>query len=279
MSRSAYTAIVLRYVHDLVSEEFVNVGILLTCPEFNYVKFAALTRVRRVLDFFPGSDARTIRAALNVATRNAQVFNGLFSDLMVTHQSSEAILKAAHRIVPHDDSGLQWSHITTGLTHDPAKTFGRLYDRLLIKYEDLQPKARRSDEQVWSSFSRALEKRNVSALIREHVVSSRLESLTFKHALKNGKWHLLEPVSFDLASAESIKDKAKKLLGEMTLLKDNGGDFCLYFLVGQPNNQEVADAYSQALKILQEVPLQKEIYTEAEAEKFATRLAAVASTH
>ncbi|MCW0379449.1 hypothetical protein NB697_002295 [Xanthomonas sacchari] len=279
MSRCAYSAIVLRYVHDLVSGEFVNVGLLLFCRERKFVRFAVLPRTKRVLQFFPGSEARTIKRALGAAQVSARGLSGLFGNISADVEADRALVEASYRIVPLDDSALQWSPVTVGLTSDPQETFERLFDRLVLRYEEDQPKAKRTDEQVWRSFSKVLEKRNVSSLIREHEVEAKLETIKFKHALKNGKWHLLEPVSFDLATPESVTDKAKKLLGEMTLLRDRQQDFRLYFLVGKPSSLEVMEAYDRALRILGEVPIESTVYLESEAEKFAADLSKVAQAH
>lgn len=279
MSRYAYSAVVLRYVHDIVSGEFVNVGLLLFCGKQKFVKFSALSRTKRVLQFFPGSQARTIRQALSAAGANARNLSGLFARISEDVDASQVVVESSHLIVPLDDSGLQWSAPTVGVTSDPEETFDRLFDRLVLRYEEDQVRAKRTDEQVWRSFSKVLEKRNVSALIREHEVEAKLETVKFKHALKNGKWHLLEPVSFDLATPDSVTDKAKKLLGEMTLLRDRQQDFRLYFLVGKPSNPDVMEAYERALRILGEVPIESSVYVESEAEKFATDLSRIALPH
>jgi hypothetical protein len=46
------------------------------------------------------------------------------------------------------------------------------------------------------------------------------DEIDFQHAWKNGAWHCLEPVSFDLLRADSIREKAHKVLGELTSLRD-----------------------------------------------------------
>ena len=268
---------VLRYVHDIVGEEFVNVGLLLLCPERKFIEFRVASRTARLRQFFPSARTLVMRNALSSAKKSAAAAKGLFSGISGPSEQRESILDMARKVVAFDDSGLQWSSVTTGLTADPAATFDRLFDRLVLRYEAEHQKSKRTDDQVWRVFSKVLEKRNVSALIQEHEVTAKLETVTFKHALKNGKWHVMEPVSFDLTTAESLTDKAKRLLGEMTLLRESQQDFRLYFLVGQPSSPEVMDAYDRALKILDQVPLEKEIVLETQAEQFATMLARIAA--
>lgn len=279
MSRAKYSAIVLRYVHDAVSAEFVNIGLLFVCSEQNVIRFSVLPRTKRVVEFFPGAKARVIRAALRQATASAKPWlNRSVQASGLPDERAEALREMAYAVVPRDDSALQWSEVFHGLSHDASATFDRLFERLVLRYEEGAIQHKRTDDQVWRTFSKVLEKRNVFGRLQEFEVSAELESVKFKHALKNGKWHLMEPVSFDLASAESITDKAKRLLGQMTLLKGSDTDFRLYFLVGQPEGDEGQEAYSKALRILGEIPCEKVIYPESKAEEFAADLVRVAAS-
>lgn len=279
MSRARYSAIVLRYVHDAVSAEFVNVGLLLVCSQQGVVKFSVLPRTKRVVEFFPGAKALVIRQALRHAVASAKSWLTRSSYVTGTAEERSASLQEmAHAIVPKDDSALQWSEVFHGLSSDAVATFDRLSERLVLRYEFGAAQPKRTDDQVWRTFSKVLEKRNVFGRLQEFEVSAELESVKFKHALKNGKWHLMEPVSFDLSSAESITDKAKRLLGQMTLLRGSDTDFRLYFLVGQPEGEEGLEAYSKALRILNEIPCEKVIYPESKAEEFAAELVRVAAS-
>jgi hypothetical protein len=101
----------------------------------------------------------------------------------------------------------------------------------------------------------------------------------FSHAWKNGLWHCLEPLSFDLASAEGIKEKAHKLLGRMLSVKDSGEDFKLYLLLGEPRDEALRPAYEKALKNLRKLPVENELIFESEAIDFTNRLAEQMEVH
>ena len=280
MSRVPYATIILRYVHDQVSGEFVNVGLALLNNDGSFLEFRTLTKMKRVYQFFPGARPRIIGGALRFAKEKASHTKGRISEIFKgDDRIAERLQAFADKVLPQDDSGLQWSAVSVGLTHDPKTTFERLFDRLVHRYVDVVERAKRSDDQVWRTFSNILEKRQVSARIEEHKVNAKLETVTFKHALKNGKWHLMEPVSFDLVNPEGVTDKAKRLLGEMTLLRERKDEFKLYFLVGKPSDGEMFDAYDKALKILKEVPCESAIYQESQAEEFAQVLAQAAAVH
>lgn len=274
--RSQYSAILLRYVHDVMSGEFVNVGLFFVCPDRNFAKFRELSRAGRITDFFPGVRAHAIRSVLRTLSTRAMDLS-LSAPHIVGQATSQhdGMLQVAHRLVPKDNSGLQWSEPFSGLTSDAAETFERLMDRLVLKYQDRTPVVRRTDDQVWRTFSKALEKRNLR--LQEHEIKAKLKRVTFKHALKNSQWHLMEPVSFDLATVESITEKAEKLLGQMTLLSASTSHFKTYFLVGKPSSDEVCEGYERALQILEQIPGDHAIYQESQAEQFANDLERVAT--
>lgn len=280
MNRSQYAMSTLRYVHDQLSGEFVNVGLVMLDASGSFVEFRTLTRTKRLHQFFPGAKHRAIIGAMRFAKEMAGRAKAEWSRFSEKHDGVSAKLEAFARcVVLEDDSGFQWSPVSVGLARDLQATFDRLFERLVNRYIDDVERAKRTDDQVWRTFSKVLEKRQVSARIEEHKVTAKLETVVFKHAMKNGKWHLMEPVSFDLVNPDGVTDKAKRLLGEMTLLRERKDELKLYFLVGRPGNEEMSEAYEKAIRILQEVPCESAVYQESQAEEFARDLARVAATH
>lgn len=273
MKRLTYSAIVLRYVHDQVGGEFANVGLLMYCKDAGFYKFQHLPRTKRIKCFFPNVSTRALRSSLRLASVNSQRGKEVVFSSGERHADLREVTRdAAFAVVANDDSGLQWSDVTVGLTTNPPNTFDRIFEALVLRYENYKPEQKRSDEQVWRTFSKVLEKRSVFPHVQEHQVRSRLETMTFKHAIKNGKLHVLEPVSFDLSTPEAVKDKAKRLLGETMLLRNAESPLKMYYLIGEPASDEVQDAYEQAVKYLKEAPVEKVIYRESQAEQLATDL-------
>ena len=105
------------------------------------------------------------------------------------------------------------------------------------------------------------------------------DQVEFKHAWKNGVWHCLAPVSFDLASADSIREKAHKWLGQLTSVSKATEDFKLYFLVGEPTVAELRPAFESALSILGKSSIEQEFVPEAQAGELSERLAAEVLAH
>ena len=84
--------------------------------------------------------------------------------------------------------------------------------------------------------------------------------------------HLYEPVSFDLADAAAIAEKASRWLGRATALRDAPEGFKLHLLIGQPQDPKLATAMVKAENILNKIPVKKEIVKESDADAFAEEM-------
>jgi hypothetical protein len=287
MSVGTYACTILRYIHDPSTGEFVNVGLVLTMESRSYGGSLFRSQTQRITQFFPGVKGRNLRRTLSAIKASAKraekqmdrVWSscGTGEDAGNAARASECVLAFAQRILVNDDSALQWSEPFTGVTSTPAETLTRLYERLIVRYDQGKGHPQRSDDQVWRVFSKALEIRNLGGRIEEHEVDAKLERVQFRHALKNGKWHLLEPISFDLLNPDSITDKAKRILGQMTLLEKANQDFKLHLLIGEPSDAAVRPAYEIALRILEEVPVAKRIYPESNVADFGIEMSRIAA--
>src|SRR5690606_21023022 len=111
-------------------------------------------------------------------------------------------------------------------------TLEALFERMVNGYEEKDPRATRSDEQVWSVYKRGLETRHLLKHLKEKRIAVKDDEVEFRYAYKNGIWHCLEPVSLDLAQADSIRDKAHKWLGHISSVQDASESFKVYLLLG-----------------------------------------------
>lgn len=266
-----YSYTILRYVHDIVTGEFLNVGVVLYCPERKYLWAKMRKKTARVTQCFKGADASAVKRSIRqIEKAIRETAKGL--DSLFPYQSKTA-RDFAFRVLPHDDSSLQWSPAGVGRTRDPALELEHLFNRLVARY-DSHSDNRKTDNDVWRHFSRALERRRISANWQEKTISSAVDSVTFKHAVKNGKWHCLEPVSFDLIDGESIRNKAHRYLGQVSSLSSAEDPFCVYFLLGEPSSAGVRPQFEQAVRILKSSPkVPVEVFTESQADEFTDKLA------
>jgi hypothetical protein len=86
----------------------------------------------------------------------------------------------------------------------------------------------------------------------------------YKHAWKNGDWHAFEPISFDLADAEGIKEKARRWRGHLKAVADGASEqINLSLIRGAPSDPSLMPAYENAQKILANAPFEPKLYLES----------------
>ena len=274
--RVSYTFTVLRYVHDVATGEFLNVGVVLHAPERRFLRAKTRSTFRRLSSCFPGVDGDAFKRSMAHIERTVEQTASRLDDLFP--ETGDA-LQFASRILPQDDSSLQWSPLGSGRTRDPVRELERLFDRMVLRYEKIISREARTDDEIWPEFSKALQRRQLLDLLQEKEIVSDLDRVTFRHAWKNGIWHCFEPVSFDLVDPDSIRGKAHRWVGQITSLQRTPEKFKVYFLIGEPRSVEAQSHFGQALRILQNSPGTVAIYTEAQAEQLSQDLALEVREH
>ena len=125
--KQAYAYTVLRYVHDVVSGEALNVGVVMHAPSVGILKVQTRKTIGRLKNVFPDLDRHDFVEAMRAVDRGLADIAKQAKDEPLLDGQSDARSHAL-KVLPSDDSALQWSPVGTGLTADPAKTFKRLYD-------------------------------------------------------------------------------------------------------------------------------------------------------
>jgi len=275
MLKRRYSYTVLRYVHDPLTAEFVNVGLVMHLPETSIgpalLKAKTRKTIGRMRDMFPDLDRPAFNSTMRTINKMlAKLANQLASDGLIVSQGNA--LTFAQRVLPSDDSSLQWSPAGGGITEDPDRAFRRLYDRLVAKY-DVRGIQRRTDEDIWKPVRQMLEERSLPVTLEKKVILGSDDKVEFQHAWKNGAWHAYEPVSLDLADADGIYRKVHRWLGQLTSVSPDASEkFRPYFIVGAPLDPALESAYKNALNILRKSPGDVEVYEENEIEKLVNRI-------
>ncbi|MDH5644207.1 MAG: DUF3037 domain-containing protein [Gemmatimonadota bacterium] len=273
-----YTYTVLRYVHDVTSGEFVNVGVALYASEARYVGALCRTTYGRLSKVFPGVNAGHFKALMrHIQNRFEESGERLSSELQFASQSD--VIEIAQSVLPKDDSSLQWSPSGSGRTDDPALALEKLFNRMVMRYEDKQAASTRTDEDVWRHFKKDLEGQRVLQYFKPKTISVQDDEIEFQHSWKNGKWHCLEPISFDMATADSIKDKAHRWMGQLASVQGAADQFKVYLLIGAPQEENLQPAFLRAVSMLNRMPGDNEIVLEKDAPKLAVRIAGEVADH
>jgi Protein of unknown function (DUF3037) len=268
-----YTFTVLRYVHDVTTGEFANVGVALYSPETRYVGAICTTRYRRVSRMFFSIDATDFRSLMRFIQGRFEEQNERLREQLLFESLPKTIMEIARGILPPDDSSLQWSEPGGGITEDPRKTLEMLYARMVGRYEKKQKLHGRDDEEIWKQFRAGLERRHVLTHLKPKRIIAKDYDYEFDHARKNEIWHMYEPVSLDLLEPERLLDKANRWFGRVFNLSDSTEKFKLYMLLGEPRDERLGPAFIKAQNILNKMPVEKEFVRESESEAFSLELA------
>lgn len=270
--KTPYTFTVLRYVHDVVSGEFVNVGVALYAPGAKFLGAACTTTYGRVSQFFGGIESDHFKRLMrHVQAGIEELGDRLRSELPFEAPAADA-RGWADRVLPPDDSSLQFSAPSGGVTSDPAATLEQLYQRFVEQYARREERPTRSDEDVMRVFREPLARRQLAARLRSKRIAGSDYEHEFPIAWRNGVWHASEAVSFDLASAGQVLEKANRWLGRGVNLNESQEEFKLVLLLGAPRDPKLRAAFASATNMLRKMPCPHELVGEERAEEFADQV-------
>jgi hypothetical protein len=211
--KHSYSYTVLRYVHDVTTAEFVNVGLVLHSRAAGVLRVETRRTIGRIKDFFPDFNRRAFVSAMKAVNRAFDSIAKKLADGTFLDKDGDAGA-FARRAVPIGDSSLQWSPIGTGLTSDIDRTFVRLYERFVSRY-DTHTQYLRTDNDVWRPVR---DKLDASLLARlDDALMDNIFELSEADLDAEIKELGLDPAA-EVASMRSAIDKAVKAAAKATLL-------------------------------------------------------------
>ena len=267
----SYEFSILRYVHDTLTGEFINVGVVLYCEEQKIVTAKCRNTYARVSAVFPNLNSSNFRKTMKLIQNEFdEIDNALNSELpLLEIKSLQTLL---HRVLPKDDSSLQWAPVAAGISLDIQSEVNELYSRYVSHYDAASVRDRRTEQDIWKDFKKTLEEFHLIDHFQPKRISVKDDEVEFKHSWKNGIWHCIEPISFDLSDGDYFKDKAHRWLGQLSSIQNTKDEFKVYLLVSPPSDELLKPAFDKALSILRKIPVDNEIYLEEEAPRLAEEL-------
>lgn len=268
-----YTFTVIQYHHDAVTGERVNVGIVLYCDDPPFLGARCSQTYSRLSDFFgriPGDHFRKMMDHIEA---------GIYAYNLSHIQQSQMALDPEpppsdaagwlSKILPRDDSALQYTPVIGGLTDDPEATLEALFDRYVRRYSLLPKPQSRTNDQVATVYTDKLRKAGIYSRLLPKKVAGKNYEHEFPLTWKNGIRHAAEAISFDLVDGRRITEKAVAWLGRGTGLMHGPETVKLHLLLGAPSNENLHQQYAKAIDILRQMPIDHALYEEGEAGDFA----------
>lgn len=269
--KTKFNYVVLRYVHDVISGEFVNFGIVMVAPDVFFAKAICTPKYQRISRFFEGVSGKHFRDVSNYLQTKIDQLVGLLSARISPTDFPATAEQLIAEALPKDDSSFQISELKGGIAdRERLESVAHdLYDRFVEKYDKIQERKSKSEDDVWRAFRDALERRSLSQVFSPRVLRSPHCEFEFKRVFQNGRLHVCQPISFDLASKDQISEKALLWFGRMAQLNEGNENFKAYFLLGKPSEPNLQGSYDNAMQILDEVPADHQLFEETRAEDFA----------
>jgi hypothetical protein len=280
MKHMKYTFSVIRYVHDPVAGEQLNVGVVLCSVGGPYLGHLLEYHYERLSSTFVDFDGehykRVIRQLETAFTTLARRPAGSLFQLQEPVADVQQVISM---IMPDRDTSIQFGPMLAGITDDLERELRRIFNRMVTSQYEMHKGEKRTDEEVWRVYQSSLMRRHVFSQLKQKTFTTEDYSLKFDHAFKNEKWHVLEPVSLDYVRPEGLQDRATRILGQATALSDNPEMGKLYLLLGPPKKKEHNAAYKKAKHLLEKIPIDHELVEESQADKLARDIAAYMREH
>jgi hypothetical protein len=129
----AYSFSVLRYLHDPVTQEFVNIGVAVFSPEAGYFRAMCTTSYSRITQMFGKIDGQGFRQFSHYIEDQICAV-GREYEVALRPESGLSIEGMLAKVLPADDSALQFSRAGAGLSGDLDRTLNELYQRHVHHY-------------------------------------------------------------------------------------------------------------------------------------------------
>ncbi len=269
MTKHAYSYAVLQYRHDVWVGEALNVGVLIFSETARFLKLKARTGQGRLASAYPDLDHAALREAVKALERRFDKIaasSGLFLP-------SGGALEVGRKVLIPDDSSLSWGMTGSGVAAEPEDALEKVYARFVGRYDKAAGREVRTDEMVFETVRAKLEIADLYQRVQPHVVRSQFATIPFDHAIENGVWHVIQPLSFDSADEDRMLDKATRWAGRLQSISGFEGKIRPYFVTGKPSIQSLMHQYHKMVEFLRASPLQPVVMDEAQAGDLVAKVA------
>ncbi len=273
---------ILRYLHDRVTGEFVNVGILLFALDEKILFSRTSHTYGRLADFYCGIDGKKVKKLITGIDYVVNKFNKESLSLSLNFDNITNLDSFINQILPTDDSALLFTETKRGLTLDYENTLESLFSEIVAKYESSYHQKSTNDSEAWRNvYKKYFDKYRLTEKLVAHKIKTKVDEFEFEHCWKNGSWNIYKPISFDLAEDKYIKEKIYRWDGILRELESAKEPVNINFLAISP--KQVED--KSLLKIIQSKLVNKSrifnsnVIFEDEAEAFVSDLKSEIENH
>jgi hypothetical protein len=227
---------ILRFLPDRVSEEFLNLGVVVYDKQTKQLAVEIIEKTGRLSQVFPESNTRYILKTIKHIDTRLKIIADQLSKEFEFEKNNEISL-ITKRALPKDDSALFFTESQNILDIDINSVSTYLFDRLIGVNQSDSEKEFRNDKEVWSKvYKQYFDDLNISKHLTPAKINTKFNPVEFEHTWRNGHLNFFEPVNFDLEKLESIRNKVFRWSGQIDELKTANEHSHLYLLSILPKN-------------------------------------------
>lgn len=284
-NRASFSYCLLQYEHNPWLKERLNIGVLLFCEDRQFLRLMTRSWDGRISAAYPNlnkagftEDLKQIARAIDKVSRSDFRQQSLFSSTLereMENRRTNVAQKIASMVAPGSDSSYRWNAGGVGYLSSPDVKLHDLFNRFVNNYDSERKRPNRSDENVWSGVSKLLLERNLANRIEsEPVIKTTLGAVKFQAGYQNGTYHVIQPLSFDLADEDRIVSKAAKWAGlAQSLSSARSRDVTAQFVIGRPCKEELTPYFRSAKSYLENLVGNDNVFEEEQSVRLVDRIA------
>jgi hypothetical protein len=263
---------IIRYSHDRLTGEFVNVGVVVFEPKTGYLKSKFIAKYSRITQFYSEVNGHGILASLKAFENEIKRISVQLHELF--RNDFKTIDEITNEILPKDDSALQCTNIAYAIDLNLEDALEDLFERLVNKYNQESLSDTLDDKEVWKTvYKQYFDQYGITSHLKHHAVKTQNDIFDFEKAWKNGVWNCYQSLSLDLKNTSSIKDKVYKWVGKLNELETASERLNIYFLTVYPEKENLQRFIKDTLSSGNNHDyLSVTIINEKEAESFAKKV-------
>lgn len=282
-NNNSYSYCLLQYRHNPWLQERLNIGVLLLSDRSNFLRLKVRGWQGRVTSAYPDlnksaftEDLKQLDRAVFKYSKGGFRQSSLFSKNLLTDLSTQ--MNPAHTIAtslaPAGDSSYEWKPGGVGTAANLDAKLQALFHRFVEPYEVERKPAKRTDVEVWARTGQLIRERQLDEHIDlEPLVQTEFGRVKFQAGYRNGAYHVVQPLSFDLADNEHVGAKAAKWAGYANALTNTHGVRANpKFVLGPPLQDDLQETFFSATKHLKKIVGSENVYLESESHLLVDRI-------
>lgn len=247
MKRTKYEYQIIRFMPDRVSEEFVNVGVVMYQKNQRFLQSEVIDKYGRITHFFEevnGSYLLQTLKHINVALNKI----GMQNKTEVPFDLPESLDAITNKILPKDDSALYFTEVNYGVDLNLEKAFDKLTKRYI--HDPTDTSSSYTDREVWTKIYKPFfDKHGLVNKLHEKTIKTTTDKIKFDYAYKNGHWNCMETANFELKLKDSIESKVFKIIGKLDALSNSNEELEYHILAHlKSNDKKISNYIKQKLQ-------------------------------